>query len=103
MKTKFRVELTKFGTHTDAMVKMICNHNSGDARIDLSVLEGYIKARAAQYPTLFDGKNTTKVTDNNALHISENDVCYMSIYEIEVHELEVPNEEVNEDEMSLTQ
>ena len=102
MKTKFRAEMHAFKCHTEFMIKVICNHNAGEAEIDLGILQGYVKAKAAQYPTLNDGRNEA-IRIDNILHILEDGICYMSIIENKLHELEVPNEEVNEDEMFLVE
>lgn len=89
-KTKFKTELHANGEHFQAILQMVANHNSGLANIDLLTISGYVKAKAAQYPTISDGRQVV-IWDNknDTLHISseEGKPPYLSITECTYDEL----------------
>jgi len=83
MKTKFKVDINAHGNHSDALLKMIGNHNEGLVSIDLDVIQGYLLAKKAQYPTLIDGR-VVFTLNGNSLSISDDEgkTFYITITEV---------------------
>jgi hypothetical protein len=82
MTTKFKVKLNGHGNHSDALLKIIGNHNAGLAKVNLEDLAGYVKSRVCEYPTLFSDVVSPDV-DEHTLNISskEGELPYLTIQE----------------------
>lgn len=90
MKTKFKVEIFKFGCHSQFLLEIIANHNEGKCNIDLDIMCGYMVAKKAQYPALSDGKLFIKSEVDNTIYVSDDggETYYLGITECEIYELE---------------
>jgi len=87
-KTKFKVQLHANGNHSNTLLQIIGNHNAGLANINLLVLCGYIKAKAAQYPNISDGNEDVRWENDNTIHIGQKGKDpYLSITECTYDEL----------------
>ena len=100
MKTKFKVEINAHGNHSDALLKMIGNHNEGLVSIDIDVIKGYLLAKKAQYPSLTDGKVFfVPASTEKSIAISDNEgeTFYITITEVNanINELEPDYQTLN--------
>lgn len=88
-KTKFKVDILKMGNESEQVLRMIANHNAGTTKIDLDAICGYLKARAAMYPTIPHTTFTIPVDDLNTINLSDDDgeSVYLSITECTFEEL----------------
>lgn len=94
LKTKFKVEINGRGNHSEFLLKVIGNHNSGQSFIDLDIMAGYMLAKKAEYPTLVDGRVAIK-NDGDTIHVSDDngETYYLSITECTYEILEVAEQD----------
>lgn len=78
LKIDFHAELLE-STLIEAFAVMIAKHNQGKVTLDLNILEGYFKARCAQY-----GTNGQSFLDGNTLSLSIRGKAFVTVYEMEM-------------------
>jgi hypothetical protein len=88
-KTKFEVEILAQGAHNDSIIKMIGSHNSGVKEILIADIQGYIRCRSAEYPTMYSNDYALFINDGGkyvpeVLNIIENKKPTLIIKEIVV-------------------
>ncbi len=94
MKTKLKIDLLAFGNHTEAIVRMVCNHNAGIANVDFDIISGYVLAKKAHWPQIIDGKVALKLEyPNLSISDDEGETFYLVITECEMEELTPINNE----------
>lgn len=90
-KTRFTVDIFAKGTNNSPVLDMITNHNEGTAKIDYTVIQGWLKAIDARYPgtpqseTIIDEETGTMV-------IKEGSKITLILTERLISELEPVNE-----------
>lgn len=90
IKTKFKVEIYANGNHSIDLLRMIGNHNAGEATLTIRDIEGFVAAVKAKGSYTFDRKGAAiTASDNpNKLLISDDngETFYLAIeVEIEVN------------------
>ena len=100
MKTKISVEIHGKGEYNDAIIKMITNHNEGvkDIFVTPHLIEQYLTAMHAQYPTSKPVSYPTRGADN-VMHIFEELKHTLSLTWKEVFELEATEETEDSDDL----
>lgn len=90
-KTKFKVEPLSWGNHSEGIMRMIGNHNGGNALLTLEDIKGYVNSMKARYPNITEGKGAVITDPENEKRILISDdngaTVYLAITEIELHEL----------------
>jgi hypothetical protein len=94
MKTVFTIETYESTTLIGNILNMVGNHNAGKAVLSLSVLQGYLKAFAAQYPLLMENCTIYENAGLTLALMDEKENIRFVITEKQLYDLDVPFPEV---------
>lgn len=84
---KFKVAINSNGTHSDCLLAIIGNSNSGKEPVNLNDLMGYVRCRNAQYPTLVNTIQWDEKADAISLFDKGETEPYITITECTYDEL----------------
>lgn len=84
---KFKVAINSNGTHSDCLLVIIGNSNSGKEKVNLNDIMGYIRCRNAQYPMLVNTITWDEKNDAISLFDKDQKEPYIIITECTYDEL----------------